>query len=612
MSGGVLGWFGEPDISASVLESMAAEGPTLENAILLSHTASSFAVGASGLERTTAMVRANGLILALHGHPFWKSAGKRHVLISDVAALFLDAYKEQDVGALKALHGDYSLALVDPERRRLVLAVDRMSVRNIVYAVFDQSIAFGPTCDAISRHPAIRRSIDDQQIYSYLYFHVVPGPSTIFRGQHRVPSGHFIDFRDGSLDIRPHWPASFDENNGDGFPTLKHKFRGALEQAVLTAGAGERCGTFLSGGTDSSTIAGLLGLTGRGPTATFSIGFAEDAYDEMRYARIASRHFNTQQHEYYVTPDDVLEAVPRIVDSYDQPFGNASAIPTYYCAKLAKSCGIDRMLGGDGGDELFGGNSRYARQRQFARFEELPRPVRRGMLMMLRVLPSVADHATLLRKARNYVAQASLPMPDRGESYNLLLRLGPENVLTSEFLEGIDRDAPLRSLREVYAATTAKSLINRMLALDFKFTLADSDLPKVTRMCELAGVDVVFPMLDDDLIDFAARLAPDQKLHGTRLRHFFKEALKDFLPPETIAKEKHGFGLPVGVWFHRHSGLRAMAGDHLLSLRRRNIVRGTFIDRLLDEHLGVHPGYYGIMVWVLLMLELWFERKATN
>ena len=123
--------------------------------------------------------------------------------------------------------------------------------------------------------------------------------------------------------------------------------------------------------------------------------------------------------------------------------------------------------------------------------------------MMLRVLPSVADHATLLRKARNYVAQASLPMPDRGETYNLLLRLGPENVLTSEFLEGIDRDAPLRSLREVYAATTAKSLINRMLALDFKFTLADSDLPKVTRMCELAGVDVVFPMLDDDLIDFA-------------------------------------------------------------------------------------------------------------
>jgi asparagine synthase (glutamine-hydrolysing) len=151
-----------------------------------------------------------------------------------------------------------------------------------------------------------------------------------------------------------------------------------------------------------------------------------------------------------------------------------------------------------------------------------------------------------------------------------------------------------------------------MLALDFKFTLADNDLPKVTRMCELAGVDVAFPMLDDDVIDFAARLAPAQKLKGAQLRHFFKEALKDFLPAEIIAKEKHGFGLPVGVWLQRHSGLRAMAGDHLLALRRRNIIRGDFIDRLLDEHLSSHPGYYGTMVWILLMLELWFERHASG
>jgi len=165
-------------------------------------------------------------------------------------------------------------------------------------------------------------------------------------------------------------------------------------------------------------------------------------------------------------------------------------------------------------------------------------------------------------------------------------------------------------LREVYEGVDAKSLINRMLGLDFRFTLADNDLPKVTRMCELAGVDVAFPMLHDDVIDYSLRLAPDQKLRGTRLRFFFKEALKDYLPAEILAKQKHGFGLPVGAWLQSHAPLRDLASDSLVTLRGRGIVRPEFIDKLLSDHLAAHAGYYGTMVWILMMLEGWFQRKV--
>ena len=161
-----------------------------------------------------------------------------------------------------------------------------------------------------------------------------------------------------------------------------------------------------------------------------------------------------------------------------------------------------------------------------------------------------------------------------------------------------------------YRGARADSLINRMLALDLKYTLADNDLPKVTRMCDLAGIDVAFPMLHDRVVAFSGKLSPDMKLRGTTLRYFFKEALRDFLPPEIIAKEKHGFGLPAGVWIRDYPPLRSLAFDSLASLRARKLFRNDFLESLQGEHLQTYPGYYGTMIWILMMLELWFQKHA--
>jgi asparagine synthase (glutamine-hydrolysing) len=381
-----------------------------------------------------------------------------------------------------------------------------------------------------------------------------------------------------------------------------------LRESVARQLNGEPVGAFLSGGTDSSTISGLLGeITGE-PARTYSIGFDAEGYDETRYARIAARHFGMRHQEYYVTPEDVARAIPAIGKIHSEPFGNSSAIPTYYCAKLAREDGISRLLAGDGGDELFGGNARYATQRLFSFYEQVPRWMRARLIEPVVFGIPAGDHILPVRKLRGYLRQALKPAPERMEFYNLIERIGIDKVLEPDFRAAVDISAPLAHLTEIYNEARAGTMLNRALALDHKLTLADNDLPKVSRSCELAGLDVAFPMLDDELMEFAQRLPVGMKLRGFRLRYFFKEALRDYLPPEILTKTKHGFGLPYGPWLMSNRALREISFDSLAGLKRRGIVRPQFVDELVEMLLPQHAGFYGTFVWLLVMLEQWYRN----
>jgi asparagine synthase (glutamine-hydrolysing) len=308
----------------------------------------------------------------------------------------------------------------------------------------------------------------------------------------------------------------------------------------------------------------------------------------------------------------VAEAIPRIAAASAQPFGNSSVVPAYFCAQMAQADGVTRLIGGDGGDELFGGNERYARQAVFARYEQLPSPVRQLLLEPLLFGAAGRWQAPLLRKARSYVEQALLPMPARLETYNLLRHYGPAQMLDTDFLAAVDDAAPSRQLDACYWESHGLSQINRMQALDLRYTLADNDLRKVTLACEMAGVEAAFPFLSDALLAFSASLPPCDKLNGTRLRYFFKHALRDHLPGTILRKKKHGFGMPFGHWLQTDARLRALAFDSLADLKRRRIVRADFIDRLRQTLVPQHPSYHGTMVWVLMMLEQWLRQHATR
>jgi asparagine synthase (glutamine-hydrolysing) len=303
--------------------------------------------------------------------------------------------------------------------------------------------------------------------------------------------------------------------------------------------------------------------------------------------------------------------VPRVAAHYDQPFGNSSAVPAYLCACLAASEGVEKLLAGDGGDELFGGNSRYAKQKVFDLYWRLPSSLRGSVIEPL-LASSNLTHIPLLCKVGSYVRQARVPMPQRTETYNLLSRFGASAVLTQDLLCSVDTTEPPDLQQRVFNDVRATLLVDRMLAYDWRFTLADNDLPKVIGTAQLAGIDVGFPLLDDDLMDFSLELGADDKVRGLRLRSFFKDALADFLPAEIIAKKKHGFGLPVGPWLLRDAAFRELARASLQGLVGRRLLQPAFVDDLFSARLGEHAGYFGEMIWVLMMLEQWLAASEKR
>ncbi len=543
------------------------------------------------------------------GRPRFADAALAAVAVRDGAlAAWKQAFATHGDGAPQMVNGDFSVGLRLDDGATF-MAVDRFAMRTLCYRIDDGHCHFAERAETLAG-PA--PEIDPQSIYDYLYFHAIPSPRTIFKGVFRLPPGNCAVFRAGKLTIRPYWQPSFEEPREASFEKLREEFRAILRESVAAQLDGSAVGCFLSGGTDSSTVAGMLREVTGAPARGFSIGFEAEGYDEMEYSRLAARHFGAEHHEYYITPADLVASIPEVAASYDQPFGNSSVLPAYYCARLAREHGVERLLGGDGGDELFGGNTRYAKQRVFGVYDRVPLPLRRGLLQPLLADNPLAARVPLVRKVASYVTQARVPMPDRMQSYNLITRLGPGEVLTPAFMARIDTDSPLRHQREVYAQCTAPSLVNRMLAFDWRYTLAEADLPKVTGATALAGVSVGFPMLDDRLVALSERLPVHYKLKGLKLRWFFKEALRGFLPDEIITKKKQGFGLPFGVWATRDDALMRLASESLHGLVDRGVLRRDFAETVLKQHLPAHPGYYGEIVWIAMMLEQWLRARAPG
>src|SRR5205807_882650 len=348
-----------------------------------------------------------------------------------LACALAEGYVQKGSEVLKVLAGSFALAILDRPTGKALLAIDRMGTRPLCYSSEGGKLVFGSTLDTIGALAGSNHEISQQAIYDYVYFHMVPGPQTIYAHRERLLPGTFLMWDSGTQRTEPYWEMRFIEDEKRSFPHLKKEFLALVRKSVEDAAQDGLTGTFLSGGTDSYTVAGMLReVTGEAPR-TYSIGFDASGFDEISYARIAARHFGARHREYYVTPEDVVSAIPRIAAVHDQPFGNSSAVPTYYCAKLAKDDGVGTLLGGDGGDELFGGNERYAQQYKYSLYSELPAALRKGVIEpVASMLPAVG----ITGKLRRYIANASMEMPARYDNYNLVERFGPAKIFTAEFL----------------------------------------------------------------------------------------------------------------------------------------------------------------------------------
>jgi len=534
---------------------------------------------------------------------------------ADTGALLWALYGKYGLDCVDRLRGAFAFALWDNSAKKLIVVTDPYGIRPVVYFRKNDEYCAASRIRTLKLGINHDLEINPDAVYHYLFFQAICSPITIFKDIKKLEPGkghiysqkEFKEFRHYDIRYNPKNSVTEQEWCSSIFQEVKKSVA-----KFLPLSPPEKTGCFLSGGTDSSTISGLVTeLSGRAAN-TFSIGFDDPAYSELGFANIAVNAFGMNQHEYIVTPEDTLKLIHQIPYIYDEPFGNASVIAAYYCALSAKENGIDVMLGGDGGDEIFGGNERYVSNLVFSRYHRIPEWLRKGGLEpLVNFLPNIG----MLHKASRYIRRANFPNPYRFYSYNLLAETANEEILTPDFLEQVNPDCFMEMARSHYEKAAPAHETDRLLYLDMKLTITDNDLRKVTQMAEFAGIRVRYPYLDRDLVDFTTSIPPTLKVKYGKNRYIFKRAMENFLPKEIIHKSKHGMGLPISNWFREEKILSDLLFDNLFSGKPEilNFIRPEFMNKLHQSFKkDKNTSYYGDMLWVYLILELWLKNEKTD
>jgi asparagine synthase (glutamine-hydrolysing) len=430
----------------------------------------------------------------------------------------------------------------------------------------------------------------------------VPDPLTIFRDVHKLPPGHHLTFASSSVRVEQYWDFPYEEPQAEPAQTEEDcldELRSLLDEAVrVRLVADVPLGAFLSGGVDSSAVVGLMARHTPRPVKTFSIGFHEDSYNELKYARVAAKKFGTDHHEFVVTPD-ICEIVDELVWHFDEPFADSSAIPTYMVSKLAREF-VKVVLSGDGGDELFGGYTRYAIDRKRSGFARLPRVLRKGVMQPLgRRLPHGAW-------GRNYIyVNAFEPLDRYIEDISIFTRLNKPSLYTEDFRRQLGPTEAAARFREYAARSRSTDALDPLLYLDSKTYLPGDILTKVDRMSMAVSLEARAPLLDHKLIEFVCKRIPaSMKMKGLETKHIFKRAVEGLVPAEILNRPKQGFGVPIEQWINEQLRERVRGTLTEARTRQRGLIEPRYVNLLLDEHERGRRDH-ATALWALFMLELW-------
>jgi asparagine synthase (glutamine-hydrolysing) len=535
-----------------------------------------------------------------------EARGHRFQTRSDTEAI-VHAYEEYGTACVEHLRGMFALAIWDARERKLFLARDRVGKKPLYYALTPRgTLVFGSELKSLLEHPETRREVNPQAVDAYLSFGYVPDPLCILQGVNKLPPGHHLTYHPGGrVALTQYWDFPFEAHDDAAArrPRPEEEYiaelRALLEDAVrVRLMADVPLGAFLSGGVDSSAVVGLMARhTGR-PVKTFSIGFHEDSYNELKYARVAAKHFATEHHEFIVTPD-ICHVADELAWHFDEPFADSSAVPTYMVSKLAREH-VTVVLTGDGGDELFAGYTRYAVERRRHAFARLPRAVRQNLLgAVSRRLPHGAW-------GRNYLHNVSLDPAERFlDSVSVFTALNKLSLYTGDFGRQLNGEGLGAARFRFYAGRVRDAdPLDALLYLDSKTYLPGDILTKVDRMSMAVSLEARAPLLDHKLIEYATRLPASLKMRGLEGKYIFKRAVADFVPAEILQRPKQGFGVPVDRWINEQ--LRGRIRETLTEsvARQRGYVEARYVNELLDEHERGRRDH-SARLWSLFMLELW-------
>jgi asparagine synthase (glutamine-hydrolysing) len=539
---------------------------------------------------------------------------RRFLAVADLIAGQLDDGVRALVGPPPQQHsrGRFAQVVWQPGERRVAALTDHFSTLPLYTLVRDQVLVIATDLRLLASSPWCGRTLDLTSVYHYLNFATIPAPRTIFTDIRRLEPSTRLRWQAvrGAGGEDRYFVLEYPEDLRGSDETLAAELRARMLATVqeYRPDDAQPWGCFLSGGTDSSSIVSILSKSGPRRVKSFSIGFAEEGYDELGFARIAAQACGADPSFHSVSRAEAQASVLRLTDAFDQPFGNASAIPTLACAELARRDGVQLLLAGDGGDEIFGGNERYAKDKVMEAWFSLPAPIK----AMGRVVGDAVGGSSslrLLNRVENFFERASLPNPDRFYTDDSFASDHYERLLRPEFRRAVERDASLDFMRGVYRLGSSGGSLHRVMRLDLMMAIAQNDLRKVDGVTRLAGVSVRFPYLDQRLVAYTSRLPERHKVRGLSKRYLFKRAMRGILPEEILRKKKQGFGLPISVWLRADPAFQGMVRDTLFDARAR--ARGwwepSFVEGMVSEHIKGgwdHSDY----VWRLFVLELWLRR----
>jgi asparagine synthase (glutamine-hydrolysing) len=517
------------------------------------------------------------------------------------------AYEEWGDAFVQRLRGMFALAVWDAKTATLVLARDRFGKKPLVYAQIPDGIAFGSEIQALLTHPQVSRAVDARAIDDYLTYGYVPAPRTAFAQIRKIPPGHVLVWHGDALQVRRYWRLAFTPKLRISLDDAAAEVRIRIEEAVRVRLMSDvPIGAFLSGGLDSSTVVAFMARHSERPVRTFSIGFGDQKYDELAYARIVARAFGTDHHELVVDSADV-DVLPMLVRHLGEPHADSSIVPTYHVARITRQQ-VTVALNGDGGDELFAGYDRY-KAAALARLtiERLPRGVASAIAAAAAAVPLGAGVPRTIQRGRRFLAALGLAPEPRFLRWTGYFTGPLHELIAGERLRALGARDPVVLLAAASAVTGATDASERYMASDILMNLPGDLLVKMDIATMANSLEARSPLLDHELAEFVAQLPASYKLSPLRSKILLRRAMKDILPTEILQRSKMGFSAPVGAWLR--GPLRSMFADLVLSptAAARGYVSPEGVRVLFDEHVSGRADRTP-WLWCLLMLELWFRE----
>jgi asparagine synthase (glutamine-hydrolysing) len=533
--------------------------------------------------------------------------GRGHRFATDCdTEVLVHLYEEEGERFVERLRGMFAIAIWDKRAERLLLARDRFGIKPLYYRHVGGGLSFASELKAMLEQPGFSRQIDPRAVAAYLALNSIPAPLTIFTEARKLPPGHLLSWQSGEISIRRYarpGPVPGEGLRRGSTEELAAELREVLDDSVRAhLVADVPVGVLLSGGVDSGGIAALASAHAGEPVRTFSIGFEESGFDELDRARLVAERYGTDHHELVLRPDAV-DLLPKLVESFDEPFGDSSALPTYLVSELAAG-EVKVALSGEGGDELFGGYYTYVADllaRRVGRLAVLARP-------LAEALPSRHDRVGFDYKAKRFARAAALPPLERHHAWKEIFSAQTRAALVGEGASAWD---PVDLYRERYAETAGAEPLARMQDVDLGIYLADDLLVKTDRLSMAHSLELRVPFLDPKVAEFAFSLPTRMKVRGFAKKRLLRQALAPLLPKQIVHGRKQGFSIPLAAWLR--GPLEPWAREVLApaTLERQGLLAPAAVTPLLDRHCSGREDL-SRQIWGLMALTLWFDRYAAN